>query len=179
MKKVVVGSNNPIKLETTKEAFGALFPNDTFEFVTFGAVSGVPDQPFGSDETKTGAENRAAHCMNELSGADFYVGLEGGIEKVGTEHWAFAWMCVISPERKRGYGKTGSFMLPPKISVLINEGVELGHATDMVFSETNSGHKEGTIGILTNEAITRKDFYREAMIFALVPFARPELYFNK
>jgi len=176
MKTVVVGSTNPVKLEATKAAFAAVFPNDTFEFKTCAAVSGVPDQPFGSDETKTGSENRARHSTELIPGADYYVGLEGGLEKVDDEHWVFAWMCVLSKDGLRGYGKSGSFKVPPKMSAFINAGHELGDATDLVFNETNSKHKEGTIGILTKGSISRKDFYVEAMIFALIPFANPGLY---
>jgi len=47
MKKVIVGSSNPVKLETTKEAFRQSFPDVEFEFKTFSAPSGVPDQPIG------------------------------------------------------------------------------------------------------------------------------------
>jgi non-canonical (house-cleaning) NTP pyrophosphatase len=42
MKKVVVGSANPVKLETTKEAFALVFPHETFEYITHSAPSGVP-----------------------------------------------------------------------------------------------------------------------------------------
>jgi len=62
------------------------------------------------------------------------------------------------------------------VSELIHKGVELGHATDIVFKEENSKQKEGTIGMLTDTIITRKDFYREALIFALIPFRKPDLY---
>lgn len=176
MKKVIVGSNNPIKLETTKEAFEQVFPELDFEFLTFSAPSGVPDQPIGQIETKQGAINRANACKSEYLDADFYVGLEGGIEKTEEEYWVFAWMCVLGRDEKKGFGKTASFLLPPKVGDLIDRGEELGIATDIVFNETNSKHKGGTVSILTNESITRKDFYKDAIIFALIPFLKPELY---
>jgi inosine/xanthosine triphosphatase len=176
MKKVIVGSSNPVKLETTKEAFQQSFPNEEFEFITVSAPSGVPDQPMGQAETKQGATNRAEACRSEYPDADFYVGLEGGLEKLGEEYWTFAWMCILGTQNTKGFGRTGSFLLPPMVSQLIDQGEELGIATDKVFNETNSKHKGGTIGILTNENITRKDFYRDAMIFALIPFVKPELY---
>ncbi len=176
MKTVIVGSHNPVKLETTKEAFALIFPEDDIDFLTFDAPSGVPDQPFGSDETKLGAQNRAAACKNEFPNADFWVGLEGGLEKDDKDYWAFAWMCIEGKDNKTGFGRTGSFLLPPEVSKLVGEGQELGHATDAVFDETNSKHKGGTIGILTNDLIGRKDFYRDALIFALVPFIKKELY---
>jgi non-canonical (house-cleaning) NTP pyrophosphatase len=104
------------------------------------------------------------------------VGLEGGLEKIDEAYWAFAWMCIRNTKGTYGFGRAGSFLLPPKVGTLIDEGVELGTATDMVFDETNSKQGGGTVGILTNERVTRKDFYRDALIFALIPFLKPELY---
>jgi inosine/xanthosine triphosphatase len=176
MKKVIVGSNNPVKLETTKEAFLLSFPDEEFEFHTLPASSGVPDQPMGQAETKLGATNRAETCASEYPDADFYVGLEGGLEKIEGEYWAFAWMCILEKSSKKGFGRTGSFLLPPKVSKLIDQGKELGIATDIAFNETNSKQKGGTIAVLTNGNITRKDFYRDAIVFALIPFLKPDLY---
>jgi inosine/xanthosine triphosphatase len=176
MKRVIVGSDNPVKLETVKEAFGISFPDVEFEFLTFAAPSLVPDQPIGEVETKQGATNRALACQVKYPEADFFVGLEGGLEKFDGDYWVSAWMCVLDKSGAKGCGRTGSFLLPPQVSALIDQGEELGIATDIVFNETNSKHKGGTVGILTNDAITRKDFYREAMVFALIPFVKPELY---
>ncbi len=176
MKKVIVGSNNPVKLAATKEAFAQSFPDEEFEFLTFSAPSGVSDQPMDQTETKQGALNRTEACKSEHPEADLYVGLEGGLEKIEGEYWAFAWMCVLSGSGSKGFGRTSSFLLPSKVSELINKGAELGTATDIVSNETNSKHKGGIIGILTNETITRKDFYRDAMVLALIPFVKPELY---
>jgi inosine/xanthosine triphosphatase len=176
MRRVIVGSKNPVKLSATKEAFETAFPNVAFEFTAFEVPSGVPDQPFGDDETRLGATNRASACKAEHPNADYFVGLEGGLLDTKEEIWSFAWMCVMDKDGQTGYGKAASFLLPEKICALIRGGKELGHATDAVFSQTNSKHGESTIGILTHSAITRTDFYREAMIFALIPFMNPELY---
>jgi inosine/xanthosine triphosphatase len=176
MKTVVVGSENPVKLETVKDAFVAMFPNEVFEFLPCLAMSGVADQPFGSAETKRGAEQRAVDCRLKFPLADFWVGLEGGVELDEGQYWVMAWMCVLSKEGKRGYGKTSSFQLPETVGMLIAEGKELGDATDTVFREKNSKQKGGVIGILTNGVVTRKDFYRDALIFALIPHVKSELY---
>ena len=176
MKNIIVGSLNPVKLETTRLAFGKAWPEDKFTYNTVDALSGVPDQPFGSPETKTGALNRAQACRKTYPEADYYVGLEGGLEKVEGEYWAFAWMCILDQTGKTGFGRTGSFLLPPKVSELIAAGEELGVATDIIFNETNSKQQGGTISVLTNGSITRTDFYLDAMTFALIPFMKPELY---
>jgi len=176
MKTVIVGSHNPVKLETAKEAFALAFPEETFEYVTHNAASGVPDQPMGAEETKEGALNRASDCRRQYPDADYFVGLEGGLEEQGEEFWTSAWMCVQNAAGVSSFGRTGAFPLPPKVSALIKEGNELGIATDIVFDETNSKHKGGTVGILTDGLVDRKDFYRQALIFALIPFMKPELY---
>ncbi len=176
MKKVIVGSTNPIKLETVKDAFGISFPTEDFVFETFAAPSLVSEQPIGQTETKLGATNRAKACKDAFPEGDFFVGLEGGLELIEDVYWVSAWMCVIHQSGTTGFGRTSAFLLPPKVSELINQGQELGTATDVVFNETNSKHKGGTVGILTNDVITRTNFYRDAMIFALIPFVKPELY---
>ena len=111
MKKVIIGSTNPVKLETTKEAFALMFPNELFEFIAHSAESNVPDQPFENVETKLGATNRSSDCRKKYPDADYFVGLEGGLEEVNGEYWAFAWMCVQNIDGKYGYGRTSSFLL--------------------------------------------------------------------
>ncbi len=176
MKKVVVGSNNPVKLKTTKEAFTLRFPEETFEYITFSAPSGVSDQPMSSEETKKGALNRALACKQEYPDADYYIGLEGGIEAIEGQYWVSAWMCIVDGNKKQGFGRTSAFLLPSRVCKLIDQGEELGTATDIAFNEVNSKHKGGAVSALTDELVTRKDFYRDAIIFALIPFCKTELY---
>jgi inosine/xanthosine triphosphatase len=66
--------------------------------------------------------------------------------------------------------------LPPAIAKLIKEGKELAHASDIVFNESKSGQKQGTIGILTNNIINRTRYYIDPVIMALIPFKNPDLY---
>lgn len=176
MQKVVIGSTNPVKTSIVEEVFSLVFSNEDFEFVTCAAESGVPDQPFGDSETRRGAYNRAIAGKTECPDAQYYVGVEGGIEERDDTLWVFAWMCTLDTNGKEGFGRTGSFCLPEKMSALIHKGMELGDATDSVFNALNSKQKGGAIGILTNDLVTRKDFYKDAMIFSLLPYTRPDLY---
>lgn len=172
--KVVVASANPVKLEAVKVAFSQCFDDD-FVFEGVSVPSGVSDQPVGSDETRQGALNRVQNAQKAMPDADFYVGLEGGVEWLGDELMVFAWMVVRSGE-KEGLARTGSFSLPPKIVSLIHEGYELGIADDMVFRRENSKQKNGAVGILTNDLVTRQSYYEQALILALIPFLNKELY---
>lgn len=178
MKTIVVGSENPVKIAVVETVFREVFPAETFTIQPYNAPSQVPDQPIGDSETKTGAYNRATACRTAYPEADYCVGLEGGLERVGRDYWVSAWMCVCDKAGTTGFGRTGAFLLPPSVTKLIDEGHELGIATDIVFNETNSKHKGGAVGVLTDDRITRQDFYKDALIFALIPFLKPELYPN-
>ncbi|HEY4517862.1 MAG TPA: inosine/xanthosine triphosphatase [Candidatus Paceibacterota bacterium] len=177
MKKVVVASTNPIKLQTAKTGFELVFPGETFIFECVKAVSGVADQPLSETETLRGAHNRITHAQELTPGADFYIGLEGGMEDKEGELHEFAWIVVKSKEGKVGKGKTGTFFPPVAFRKLIlEEGKEMGEATDIVFGDSNSKQKMGAIGHLTKGAIDRTELYRHAVIFALMPFLHEELY---
>jgi non-canonical (house-cleaning) NTP pyrophosphatase len=56
------------------------------------------------------------------------------------------------------------------------DGLELGEADDRFFNRNNSKQQDGAIGILTDGRIDRKELYRPGVIFALIPFIRPDLY---
>lgn len=174
--KVVVGSKNPVKLKATEAAFALAFPEQTFEFIACDAPSQVADQPMDIAETKTGAYNRCQSCRKNQPIADYWVGLEGGLEIIDGGYWVSAWMCVQDKTGRLGYGRTSAFLLPPAVTKLIQEGVELGKASDIVFGETNSGYKSGTVAFLTGGKIHRSDFYRDAIMFALIPFQNEHLY---
>ncbi len=174
--KVIVGSKNPVKLKTVEQGFAMMFPDETFEFVTYDAKSGVADQPIGEDETRTGSCNRAKDCATAYPDADYFAGLEGGLVEEGEGFRAVAWMRVQNSEGKFSPAHTGSFLLPKEVSVAIREGMELGHAVDMVFGTSNIKHKEGAVGVLTNGVVDRVAYYVPALVFALIPFVKPELY---
>ncbi|MFS8130953.1 MAG: inosine/xanthosine triphosphatase [Candidatus Dojkabacteria bacterium] len=175
MKKVIVASTNPVKIKATEEGFKKVFPNEEFEFVGISAASGVSDQPMSDDETYSGAMKRSQNAKAQSLNADFWVGIEGGIQDEEGEMGAFAWI-VVSNKEKVGKGRTGEFILPQKISELIRGGMELGDADDKVFGGTNSKQKNGSIGILTKDVLTRATFYEPAVVMALIPFVNPELY---
>ena len=172
MKKVLIASRNPVKINATKKAFEDVF-TDRFEFEGVSADSLVSDQPMSNDETLKGANNRIQNIQHLE--ADYFVSIEGGVDLLDNNYEAFAWI-VISDKNKVGKAKTATFPLPTKISNLIKEGYELGDADDIVFKRSNSKQKNGAVGILSDNLITRTDYYAHAIILALIPFTNSKLY---
>lgn len=173
--KIVIASKNPVKINATLNGFKKMFPQETFEIESVSVPSGVSDQPLSDEETFNGALNRTNNVSNEVQDADFWVGIEGGIEEKQSEMEAFAW-AVIKSNNKYGKGRTGTFFLPPKIAELIKQGKELGEADDVVFGRNNSKQENGAVGILTDNVVDRTKYYTEAVVLALIPFKNVELY---
>jgi len=169
-----VASKNPVKMDAVKDAL-SVFLNDEIDLLGVSVESGVSDQPMSDAETLLGAENRVKNAQNQFSNFDFYVGIEGGVEEATSGLMAFAWV-VISNGKQTGKARTTTFMLPPRVAELIHQGYELGDADDMVFSKSNSKQQNGAVGLLTNDAITRKSLYEPAVQLAFISFLNPELY---
>mmetsp|Transcript_6993 Transcript_6993/g.14882 ORF Transcript_6993/g.14882 Transcript_6993/m.14882 type:complete len:239 (-) Transcript_6993:116-832(-) len=135
-------------------------------------------------------------------------GLEGGLEwsSLALDHegnktlWCMAWMAVYGKRKPLlvevmasresscwlsdkkpvfSLAKTASFMLPSAMSDLIKKGMELGHADDKISGRKMSKQGSGTVGYLTDGMIDRSAYYQHALILALVPWIRPDVYSSK
>lgn len=175
MKKVIIASKNQVKTNAVKNGFEKMFPYESFEFEGVSVSSGVNDQPMNNQETMTGAVNRAENAKKNFSSADYWVGIEGGVERKQGEMEAFSWV-VIKSKESDGKARTGTFFLPKKVVNLIDAGKELSEADDIVFKCTDSKQKNGSVGILTENIIDRTKYYTEAVILSLIPFKNPDIY---
>lgn len=175
MAKITVASLNPVKLRAAQNAFERLFPDQAFTVSGVSVASGVADQPLSVAETMTGAKARASNARAAQPQADYWVGIEGGIEDTPLGMTCFARVHVLGRDGREGLGQTAVFYLPREVARLVREGMELGHADDQVFGRDNSKQANGAIGILTDDVIDREAYYTHAMIMALVPFKNPTL----
>lgn len=173
--RIIVASKNPVKINSTKEGFQKMFPSETFEVEGISVPSEVSDQPMTSAETLQGAKNRARNAQKELPNADFWVGIEGGIHETDSGMEVVAWIYIASTDQT-GQSQTGTFYLPPKVTELIHQGIELGHANDQVFGERNSKQKGGAVGSLTGGVLGRTEYYVQAVVLALIPFLNRDIY---
>ena len=175
MKNIIVASSNPVKLQAALAGFKRMFPDDEFTVKSLSAPSGVSDQPRSDAETRRGALNRARAAQKRVPTADFWVGIEGGIEDSGDAMWAFAWIIVLSSSAE-GSSRTGIFQLPSPVIEWVRQGKELGDADDIVFGRSNSKQQDGAVGILTGGALDRAGYYEQAVLLALIPLKNGRLY---
>ena len=170
---IIVASQNPVKINATRLGFESYF--SAIEIQGEIIESGVSDQPMSDEETLKGARNRAGNAKQLYPNADYWVGIEGGIEAYEERLTAFAWIVIMNAV-KRGESRTTSFQLPSEVATLIGQGYELGIANDIIFKKENSKQKSGAVGILTNNKLTRAELYKQTVQLALIPFVNATLY---
>ena len=167
-RRIAVGSTNPVKLAAARAVLTRLAPSVALEAVA--VPSGVPDQPFGDDETIRGALARARAARERLD-ADFGVGLEGGVvEMPGGSMRTCAWAAVVSRSGRHGVGGSLAMPLPDSVAELIRGGMELGHAMDLLAGKANTKHGAGAVGILTAGLVDRQAAYEVLVAYAIAPF---------
>ena len=75
---IAVGSENKVKLEAVKRGFENAGYTD-ITIIGKNVPSGIPEQPFGHEETLTGARNRARNTLTHFPDADLIIGIESGV----------------------------------------------------------------------------------------------------
>ncbi len=177
--KILVGSKNPVKIDSVKEAFANYF--EDIEVVGIDVDPDVSVQPI-NDETFVGAKNRAMKLMelnrSQNLGAEYFVGIEGGIANQFNKWFAFGCMCVVDKEGKIGFGTSPHFELPLKVVEKLLQGIELGDVMDEIMNQQNTKQRHGAIGFFTNGVMNRKGLYIEGLKVAIIPFLHKEMYFK-
>lgn len=170
---VVVASRNPAKLRAVERAFRGLFPGAAPDLEAVAVPSGVKDQPDADAETRRGAHQRVQAARAAIPGADYWVGLEGGLERIDDAWFASAWMVVRAADGRTGAARTPTLPLPPAVQALLDEGLELGEANDRVFGTEGSKQAGGAFGLLTAGRLTRSSVYADTLGLALLPLVHP------
>src|SRR5262249_45966656 len=155
------------------DGFQKMFPDEEFSTKGISVPSHVSDQPMSDAETLQGALNRVWQAQQDIPEADYWVGIEGGVEDRGGQLEAFAWVVVVSSDGRTGKSRTSAYYLPEETAALVRQGIELGHADDMIFGRSNSKQKNGSVGLLTGDVVDRTAYYVQAVILALIPFKNP------
>ncbi len=121
MHHVVSATTNPAKIQAILQAFDEIFGEGSCHIESVAVESGVPEQPFGSEETRAGARNRVANARLAQPNADFWVAIEAGIDDDST----FSWV-VIESASQRGEARSATLPLPDVILEQVRAGEALG-----------------------------------------------------
>jgi inosine/xanthosine triphosphatase len=172
--RVGVATGNRVKLEAVRNVF-----TQVFGFVDVVEVATDPDgpgQPLGN-RTVEGAIRRARTAL-ERSHADFGVGGEAGLFYVEslTRHLDIQYCAIIDSSGSATYGHGPGFEYPPEVTKAALEGHAVGDIMSGITGIERIGHKSGSIGYLSGGLINRTSLTELAVLMALIPRIRPELY---
>jgi inosine/xanthosine triphosphatase len=173
LRLVAVGSLNPVKIAAVRAVLAHRAPHAVFTGAD--VESGVPDQPFGDDETIRGARARAVAARVALD-ADLGVGIEGGCVETADGMRTCAWAVVVDRSGRAGTGGSLAMPLPAPVAALVRSGTELGHAMDALVKQHNTKQGAGAVGILTDGMVDRQRAYETLVVYALAPFLTPEFW---
>ncbi len=167
---VIVGSNNEPKRLAVEHAFSRVFPYQEIKVESVKAESGVSDHPLSSEESLKGALNRTKYALKLRPGAEYYVGIEGGLLQSGGRVWEIGFVAIENNQGEIFTGISAGLELKGKLLNAILNGQELNEALLDYHGHRDAGKANGYYGLTTNNLVTRMDAYIDAIIFALAPF---------
>jgi len=132
--------------------------------------SEIGHQPLSFDDTLLWAKNRVKN-LKKIVEADYYVGIEGGVTLINNRVFSFGITVIENKDWKQYFGISAMIELPEVMKIeLYEKGKELWDVVDDLTWTKNNKSKNGAIGLLTNDALTRTAELSEATLLALMPF---------
>ncbi len=166
--KVLVGSKNEIKIEIVEEVLSDYFDVD----IESKEISNTPEQPF-NDEIIRSAKKRA----QVPEGYDYGIGIESGI--ITTEDRTFSVEYAYVKD-KYGYESTGhgpGFPIPKNWKNELKNNINLSDKIKVYFEDYSD--ESGSIGLLTDNKIKRRDCIKNALLSAMIPRLNSKIYLEE
>lgn len=168
--RIMIGSDNPVKVEAARNVMSEIFPS--MELGGMAVRTSIGEQPFG-EQTRQGAVERAKAALGE---ADFGVGLEAGVFEFADGLYDIQYCAVVDKGGHITIGHGSGFKYPPEVARRLREGKSVGRAFEELYGQEDVGRREGAIGYLTKGLLDRTTLSEQAVLAAMVPRIRPELY---
>ncbi len=170
--RVRVGTANPVKVEAVRRVLGGLYERVEVEGRPVG--SGVAPQPQG----KAALQGAIARAKAALGQGHLGVGVEAGlVEMEGLAAALDIQYCAVADRGGRVTVGTGpGFVHPPAVLQAVEAGRTVGEAMEELSGVAEIGRKEGAIGYLTEGRMDRTELTEVAVLMAMVPRLRRELY---
>ncbi|MCU0852657.1 MAG: inosine/xanthosine triphosphatase [Thermoplasmata archaeon] len=172
--KVAVGSTNKVQVDAVRNIFTQAI--GLVEVVSADPGQNVEKQP-REKRTIEGAIARAKKALDSAN-ADFGVGVEAGLfyNAVLNKHIDIQYCAIMDSSGKMTVGHGPGFEYPPEVVRAVLEGDTVGDTMSRITEIEDIGHKMGSIGYLSDGLIDRTSLTEIAVLMALIPRIRKELY---
>lgn len=170
--RIGVGSDNPVKLGAIRNVMARIYGD--VEILPARVVVSVPAEPWG-DDVERGAVERA---RKSIGSNDFGVGIEAGIFEHRGDLYDVQFCAVVDKMGRVTVGHGSGFKYPPRVAEELRKGATVGDSFARLYGQERSGHGNGAIGFLTHGMLKRGELTEQAVVAAMVPRMRKELYFE-
>ncbi len=160
-----LGTLNPSKKQGLEKAAKKLFRN--FRVKALKVSSGISEQPF-DEETVQGAITRAKSAYYATN-ADFGIGFESGIFKMGENNMHDIALCAIFDGETVSLGNSMGFQMPPAVFGLLKAHKDLGSVMEELSGISKIGYKKGAIHYLSAGLLDRQMMNEQAFLCAMIP----------
>ncbi|AGK48610.1 hypothetical protein BTI_1808 [Burkholderia thailandensis MSMB121] len=166
---LAIASANEAKVNALRSVAGAVF--ESHRIVPVPVDSGVSETPDSDAQALAGCRNRLvamqARCRDAV---DYWVALEGLIERTGFGDFVYGWAAVLrAGEETPAYGCSGKVMLPHGLLNALPPGERLSAFIKETLDATGDSVIDvlGTNGFLTNGLYDRTMEFETAIRCAL------------
>ncbi len=170
--RVHVGTDNPVKVRAARRVLEDLF--DRVRVRGMPVATGVPEQPI-DQQAPVGAMNRARAALRD---ADFGIGIEAGLiwdPSVG-DFLDVQYCAVVDRAGRVTLGHGPGFEYPPAVVAHVKAGKTVSEAMADLTGVRGIGATYGAIGYLTERRMDRDTLTEAAVLMAMVPRIRRDLY---
>ena len=169
--RILVGSTNPVKVNAVKTVMSKIYTD--FEIIPIEVDTSVENTPLDEETIIKGALTRANNAFLSIQG-DLSIGMEGGIVSKFQRYFVTGWCAIVDPDGNFQLGCGVYMPIPSTIVELVRSGEELGTVIDNLTGIKDTKWKMGSIGILTNNLMTRQKAWEAALIYAMVNKLSPQ-----
>jgi len=172
--RVAVGSTNKVKVDAVRNIFTQAF--GLVEIVSVEPSNEIGKQPL-EEGTIQGSMQRAKSAI-EKTRADFGVGIEAGLffNELLQKYLDIQYCSIVDSSGKVTVGHGPGFEYPPEVIKAVLAGGTVGDTMSRITEIESIGHKMGSIGYLSDGMIDRTSLTEIAVLMALIPRIRKELY---
>jgi inosine/xanthosine triphosphatase len=167
-----VGSDNPVKIAAAERVLRRVYGPVAVEGGP--AALGLPKEPFGA-QVLAGARERAKAAIGNT---DYGIGIEAGVFEGQDGLYDVQYCAIIDKMGRVTIGHGMGFRYPPEVEARVRKGEAVGDIFRGLYGKQEGGRKEGAIGYLTKGIMNRKELSEQAVLAAMVPRIRKDIYFE-
>ena len=171
--RVAVATGNAVKVNAVRNVFTQIF--GLAEVIEVPSEE-VTRQPMG-EQTIKGSISRARSALEQTK-ADYGVGIEAGLFEVSAldTYLDVQYCTIVDSTGWVTHGHGPGFEYPTDVIEAALEGHTVGEVMSRLTGIENIGHRGGSVGYLSGGLMNRTSLTEIAVLMALIPRIRTELY---